>query len=118
MSVILDDAKSEAVVTAGVKLLSLLIAFWTKIAQAATAKEPLGVLIHDWAVAKTDGSGVADQSLCELHIMVTRAITGADVVAKDLVETACYVLIELTCNGTFTIGQDSPSPVFPMSRGL
>lgn len=108
MSAILDDAKREAIVTAGEKLLVLLVAFWTKIAQAATAKEPLGVLIHGWATARTDGSGVADQSLCELHTLATRAVTGADAVAKDLVEAACYVLIELICNGTFTVGQDSP----------
>lgn len=100
-----DIAKREALISAGNKLITILVAFWQRLNQAATAKEPLAVYVHNWAAAKMSMSD-ADALLSDVSEKTRIGTTNAGLASDCLIHSACLVLIDLTCSGAFTTGSE------------
>jgi len=104
MNEALDHARATAYLSASSKLLELIVAFWYKLTQAATAKTPLSVLFHNWVAGRMEGGQPNDPVLITVNGDVANAVTGVEESAKRLANAACQILMEMTCCGVFTIG--------------
>lgn len=103
----MDQAQVTAYLTASSKLLTVLVAFWTRLTQAVTAKEPLNVLFHNWVGGNMEAKHASCDLFTVLNSHIVYAVGNTQQASASLADAICIILVEMVSCGAFHVGQET-----------
>jgi len=86
------------------KLLILFVAYCEKLMAAASAQQPVAMMLHNWAELEIKNQGgYLDKQFMKIHSSATAVSVDLNNVVLDQSKVICRLLMRILCSGDWNI---------------